>query len=164
MAKKPAPFPGSSPRGKTRRGKDGIPVLVPKKPVRGRGKAKPPTREVPPLRGKKPIRGTGPVKPPTRDKQKPAKPPVRGKRKPTPFPGNSSDMKPSTGRPVGRPKLDPVQKPVKSKPPRRKKPKTGPLGATTLGVSVLGKPKKGKITNLKGRRMGQGKIAQRRTR
>ena len=37
----------------------------------------------------------------------------------------------------------PVRKPVKSNPPRRKKPKTGPLGGTVLGVSTIGKPKRG---------------------
>lgn len=42
--KAPAPLP-SKPRGRTRIGKDGIPVLVPTKPTRGKGKVKPPTRE-----------------------------------------------------------------------------------------------------------------------
>ena len=44
----------------------------------------------------------------------------RGRRKPTPFPGSSADMKPDTGRPVGRPIAVPMPKK-----PRRKKPAPG---------------------------------------
>ena len=36
--KKPTPFPGSPPRGRTKRGKDGIDILIPDKPRKGRGK------------------------------------------------------------------------------------------------------------------------------
>tara|TARA_S200002703_G_C3731608_1_gene224848 strand:+ start:67 stop:423 length:357 start_codon:yes stop_codon:yes gene_type:complete len=38
--KKPTPFPGSPPRGRTKRGKDGIDILVPSKPKRGKGKGR----------------------------------------------------------------------------------------------------------------------------
>ena len=65
-------------------------------------------KPVPPsMRPKKPVRGTGGGKPK----------PDYGQ--PVPFPGNSSDMKPDTGRPVGRPTLSP-------KPPKREKLKKAP--------------------------------------
>ena len=38
VRKSPTPFPGSPPRGRTKRGKDGIDILVPSKPKRGKGK------------------------------------------------------------------------------------------------------------------------------
>tara|TARA_R110002020_G_scaffold5310_9_gene22316 strand:- start:386 stop:772 length:387 start_codon:yes stop_codon:yes gene_type:complete len=53
------------------------------------------------------------------------KAPSRNKKKPAPFPGNSSGMKPNTGRPVGRPKLD------------------KPVGRPRLDTKAGGKPKAG---------------------
>ena len=38
--KKPTPFPGSPPRGKRKRGKDGIDILISDKPRKGRGRVK----------------------------------------------------------------------------------------------------------------------------
>ena len=52
--KKPTPFPGSPPRGKTKRGKDGIEIISPTKPKRGGKKKMPPTKLVPtPIRPKR---------------------------------------------------------------------------------------------------------------
>ena len=38
VRKGPTPFPGSPPRGRTKRGKDGIDILIPDKPRKGKGK------------------------------------------------------------------------------------------------------------------------------
>tara|TARA_R100001460_G_scaffold14200_1_gene31928 strand:+ start:1615 stop:1965 length:351 start_codon:yes stop_codon:yes gene_type:complete len=44
--KKPTPFPGSPPRGRTKRGKDGTEILLPSKPRRGKGKGVGPIRDI----------------------------------------------------------------------------------------------------------------------
>ena len=54
VRKSPTPFPGSPPKGRTKRGKDGIDILLPTKPKRGDRKTMPPTKLVPtPLRPKR---------------------------------------------------------------------------------------------------------------
>ena len=126
-----------------------------KAPIVGRKRGSQRLKPVPPsMRPKKPVRGKGKVKPPTRER-----------RKPVPFPGSPprGGGKIQPGRPAKPPRKEkPV--PMPATPPRRKKPKKGPLGGTTIGVSMLGKPKKGKIINPKtGKTINPGKIAQRPT-
>ena len=80
VRKGPTPFPGSPPRGRTKRGKDGIDILIPDKPRKGKGKGigKLLPVTMPPKKDKG--KGKGKVAPPTIDTGKP------GRRKKVPLP------------------------------------------------------------------------------